>query len=106
MGCLQSLPNLLNELRRLEHYLCAPHDPLVNFSPTNRGPTLPSIKELKGRHANTDVIVVDVRKRGQGKVGVLAPTEIYDARPKHIIECQNGLFTLLIRLWKISSTKM
>lgn len=58
LGCLKSLPNLLNKLCCLDHYLYAPHDSLAYLSLTNRGPTRSPIEELKGWPPNAGVIVI------------------------------------------------
>ena len=62
----QSLPDPLYLLCRLKHDLCTTHHSLPNLSPTNGGPTPPTIQQLKGRHTNARMMAVVVGKLCQG----------------------------------------
>lgn len=65
LGCLQSLANLLYKFLHIEYYPYDPHDPLTNLFPTNQSLKFPLIEKLEGRHTNTGVIVVIIRKLNQ-----------------------------------------
>lgn len=82
----QSTTYMLYQIYSLEHYFHAPHHSLTKFTPTNRGPTFPPIKLLKGRHTKVGTIVVVVGEVNYKKAGILAPTKIQNTHPKYILE--------------------
>ena len=58
----QLVVHLLNQLGGLNPHLDASHDPMTNLTPTNGGPTLPSIQQLKRRSVDTSMVTVVVKK--------------------------------------------
>ena len=62
LGCLEPAPDLLNHLSSLEYHFGNPYESLTDLTPTNWGPTFPSIELLKRRPINVGVVVVVIRK--------------------------------------------
>ena len=100
----QPVTYLLNQLGGLKHYFNASHDPTSDLSPTNWGPTPPTIQHREWWSINTSMITVVVGELCQWKVSIPTPSEIHHTIPKHILECLDCPLT--VGLGVVCCTKM